>query len=58
MTRPLLSALALLLAGALPLHAQSFETAARTAWIYDDTSGTVLLAKNADEPIPRPPCRS
>jgi serine-type D-Ala-D-Ala carboxypeptidase (penicillin-binding protein 5/6) len=52
MTRRLLSALALLVAGALPLHAQSFETAARSAWIYDDTTGTVLLAKNSDAPIP------
>jgi len=52
MTRPLLAALALLVAGALPLHAQSFETAARSAWIYDDTTGTVLLEKNADAPVP------
>jgi D-alanyl-D-alanine carboxypeptidase (penicillin-binding protein 5/6) len=52
MTRRLLAALALLAAGALPLHAQGFETAARSAWIYDDTTGTVLLEKNADQPIP------
>ena len=33
MTRPLISALALLLSGALPLHAQGFETAAGSAWV-------------------------
>jgi D-alanyl-D-alanine carboxypeptidase (penicillin-binding protein 5/6) len=52
MTRRLLAALACFLAGAVPLHAQGFETAARSAWVYDDTTGTMLLEKNADEPIP------
>ncbi|WP_210526939.1 D-alanyl-D-alanine carboxypeptidase family protein [Rubellimicrobium arenae] len=48
----LIAALAMLVAGALPLAAQEFETAARAAWVYDDTTGTVLLEKNADQPIP------
>ena len=51
MTR-LLAALALLLAGALPALAQTFETAARAAYVVDHATGTVLLEKNADEPIP------
>jgi serine-type D-Ala-D-Ala carboxypeptidase (penicillin-binding protein 5/6) len=33
-------------------RAQAFETAATAAWIYDQTTGTVLLAKNADAPLP------
>ena len=36
---------------ALPAAA-AFETAARAAWIYDQTTGTVLLEKNADTPLP------
>lgn len=52
MTRRLLSALALLIASASPILGQTFETAARAAWVYDETTGTVLLEKNADEPIP------
>ena len=51
MTR-LLTALAVLLASALSLRAQEFETGAHAAWVYDETTSTVLLAKNADEPIP------
>ncbi len=51
MTR-FLTALAILLAGALPLRAQGFETAAGAAWVYDQTTGTVLLEKNAHEPLP------
>ena len=35
-----------------PLSAQDFDTAATAAWIYDQTTGTVLLAKNSDEPLP------
>ncbi len=30
----------------------AFETRASAAWVYDQTTGTVLLAKNADEPLP------
>ncbi|WP_286758908.1 D-alanyl-D-alanine carboxypeptidase family protein, partial [Sulfitobacter sp. UBA1132] len=35
---------------ALPAHA--FETQARAAYVVDQTTGTVLLTKNADEPLP------
>jgi D-alanyl-D-alanine carboxypeptidase (penicillin-binding protein 5/6) len=36
----------------LPARAQEFETAATAAWVYDQTTGTVLLDKNADTPLP------
>ena len=36
----------------VPAFAQAFETAARAAYIYDQTTGTVLLSKNAQEPLP------
>ncbi|MCX7644141.1 MAG: D-alanyl-D-alanine carboxypeptidase [Rhodobacteraceae bacterium] len=46
-------ALALAAAALLALPAQAaFETRARAAWVYDQTTGTVLLAKNADAAIP------
>ena len=32
--------------------AQTFETRATAAWVYDQSTSTVLLAKNADEPLP------
>jgi D-alanyl-D-alanine carboxypeptidase (penicillin-binding protein 5/6) len=51
MTR-FLAALAILAASALPLRAQGFETAAGAAWVYDQTTGTVLMEKNAHEPLP------
>ena len=47
--RPVLILLALALA-ALP--ARAFETAATAAWVYDMTTGTVLMDKNADQPVP------
>jgi serine-type D-Ala-D-Ala carboxypeptidase (penicillin-binding protein 5/6) len=47
--RPALIFLALVLA-ALP--ARAFETAASAAWVYDMTTGTVLMDKNADQPVP------
>lgn len=37
---------------AIAAQAQDFETPARAAYVYDQTTGTVLLAKNADEPLP------
>lgn len=50
MTRLLALLLALTVA---PLaRAQGFDTAATAAFIYDQTTGTVLLEKNADEPLP------
>ncbi len=30
----------------------AFETRASAAWVYDQTSGTILLEKNADESLP------
>src|SRR5690606_23308003 len=48
--RSTLSGLAALILLALP--ALGFETRAGAAWVYDVTTGTVLLAKNADEPLP------
>ncbi len=47
--RPVLMFLALALA-ALP--ARAFETAASAAWVYDMTTGTVLMDKNADQSLP------
>ena len=38
--------------GLAPAAAQSFDTNARSAWVYDVATGTVLMEKNADEPIP------
>ncbi|MGY3436412.1 MULTISPECIES: D-alanyl-D-alanine carboxypeptidase family protein [unclassified Marinovum] len=34
------------------VHAQAFETSARSAFVVDLTTGTVLLAKDADTPLP------
>ncbi len=46
----------LLVLAMLPLLAQSalaaFETQAKAAYVYDMATGTVLLEKNADEPLP------
>jgi serine-type D-Ala-D-Ala carboxypeptidase (penicillin-binding protein 5/6) len=42
----------LLLALLVALPAQAFETKARAAYVLDLTTGTVLLAKDADEPLP------
>lgn len=36
----------------LSLQAQAFDTQARSAYVVDVGTGTVLLAKNADEPLP------
>ena len=41
-----------LLAGLAALPATAFETKARAALVYDLTTNTVLLEKNADTPIP------
>lgn len=54
MTRPArlaLTAVALIV-WAASLSAQSFETRARAAWVYDQTTQTVLMTKNSDEPLP------
>ncbi|MEP2533863.1 D-alanyl-D-alanine carboxypeptidase family protein [Shimia sp.] len=45
--------LALLLALLLPFTAaQAFETRATAAFVMDQSTGTVLMAKNADNPLP------
>lgn len=33
-------------------HAQAFNTSARAAYVLDESTGTVLLAKDADRPLP------
>ena len=47
--RRLATVAALMLA---PLTAQAFETNATAAYVYDQSTGTVLLSKNAQEPLP------
>ncbi|MCF2872027.1 D-alanyl-D-alanine carboxypeptidase [Octadecabacter sp. G9-8] len=42
----------LLIATAAPLAAQSFDTRATAAYVIDHSTGTVLLEKNADDPLP------
>ncbi len=37
---------------ATPFSAFAFETSARAAYVYDQTTGTVLFSKNAQEPLP------
>ncbi|MDX8348429.1 D-alanyl-D-alanine carboxypeptidase family protein [Cognatiyoonia sp. IB215446] len=39
-------------AGALGSSAYAFETEAQAAYVLDHTTGTVLLAKNAQDPLP------
>jgi len=46
----LVAVLTLALLAALP--ARAFETRAHAAWVYDMTTHTVLLEKNADIPLP------
>jgi serine-type D-Ala-D-Ala carboxypeptidase (penicillin-binding protein 5/6) len=55
MIHPILRTLCLVLALALAaaaLPARAFETASRAAWVYDVTTQTVLMDKNADQPLP------
>ena len=42
----------ILCASAGAAGAQAFNTSARAAYVLDETTGTVLLDKNADEPLP------
>ncbi|MEJ2019211.1 MAG: hypothetical protein P8X51_13250 [Maritimibacter sp.] len=44
--------LALILTVMATLPARAFETQARNAYVYDLTTGTVLLEKNGDVPVP------
>lgn len=46
------AAVILVLALLAALPARAFDTIARAAWVYDLQTGTVLLSKNADEPLP------
>ena len=50
LTRTLIAAAAL--AFGLSLPAQAFDTSAKAAFVLDQTTGTVLLSKNADTPLP------
>ena len=47
-----LGVLALCILTPVSTLAQSFETRAASAFVMDQTTGTVLLSKNADEPLP------
>ncbi len=47
-----LKSTALILALAVPISGQAFETAATSAYVLDQTTGTVLLEKQADIPLP------
>ena len=51
MLKRLVVTFAVLLVAATPLRA-AFETRAAAAYVLDQTTGTVLLAKNADTPLP------
>ena len=44
--------LILVFAALLAHPAQAFDTRATAAWVFDETTQTVLLAKNADQPLP------
>ena len=46
------AAITALFALLLPLQALAFDTTARSAWVYDVGTGTVLLQKDADQPVP------
>lgn len=50
--RPLLTLLATLMVIMLPRASVAFETQAAAAWVYDVGTRTVLMAKNADQPLP------
>jgi D-alanyl-D-alanine carboxypeptidase (penicillin-binding protein 5/6) len=42
----------LFIASAAPVGAQTFDTRASAAYVLDHSTGVVLLAKNADDPLP------
>ncbi len=55
MFRSLLARLTMIMiacSAALSVNAQGFDTSAGAAWVYDVTTQTVLLDKNADVPLP------
>jgi D-alanyl-D-alanine carboxypeptidase (penicillin-binding protein 5/6) len=43
---------ALFIVSAAPVGAQTFDTRASAAYVLDHSTGVVLLAKNADDPLP------
>ena len=52
MLQRLRSLIALLAVACVALPAQAFETRATAAWVYDMSTHTVLLDKNADQALP------
>ncbi len=46
------AACAALACATLALPASAFDTSARAAFVLDQTTGTILLSKNADQPMP------
>ncbi|MGL4238221.1 D-alanyl-D-alanine carboxypeptidase family protein [Tabrizicola sp.] len=52
MIHRLRTALILVALALAALPARAFETSASAAWVYDMTTGTVLMDKNADQPLP------
>ena len=52
MLNPLRLVLTLVALALATLPARAFETAATAAWVYDMTTGTVLMDENADAPLP------
>jgi serine-type D-Ala-D-Ala carboxypeptidase (penicillin-binding protein 5/6) len=52
MLRSLALSVLLLAASLAALPARAFDTTASAAWVYDMATGTVLMDKNADQPLP------
>ncbi|MDQ2094918.1 D-alanyl-D-alanine carboxypeptidase family protein [Rhodalgimonas zhirmunskyi] len=52
LNKTLVAAVAFLATCLLSLPAAAFDTKASSAFVVDQTSGTVLLTKNADKPLP------
>ncbi|MBB1492413.1 D-alanyl-D-alanine carboxypeptidase [Paracoccus sp. MC1854] len=51
-SRVLAGIVAAVVLGPLGVAAQSFDTNAQSAWVYDVATGSVLMEKNAHEPMP------
>ncbi len=52
LTRLVISSIVIGLLWAVSAAAQAFDTKATAAYVLDQTTGTVLMSKNADEPLP------
>ena len=52
MIRKILALLILSTGFAATSASAAFETRATSAWVFDETTGTVLLSKNAQQPLP------